>query len=179
MLWDKDSHLSQLTTLKEDDVLAIVGGNLGTLLLFDIKEDHNGLRLADHLAGTGVDGALLEGETFRAETTAPGLHDDGFTIEDGGKEVGLNVGNDRHYGLQTEVGGKHLAKVFVLAKVVVGEIAIVVDVTVGIEVVETNLDVYLAIKDGINCLCFHNENQIQKKFCATTYYLLSMVRKVS
>lgn len=138
-----------MAALEGNDVLAVLFRDGSALLCGYIEEYHNGLRLADYLTALGVDGALLERKTLVSKAGASCLHDNGVAVEDGRVEVGFDVGDDGYNRLQTEVGGEHFTEVLVFAKVVVREVAIVVDVAIGVKVVEANLNVNLAIEMSV------------------------------
>lgn len=137
-----------MAALKGDDVGAILFGDGSTLLLLYIIEDHDCLRLTDNGSCAGVESTLLERETLIPEAAATCLHHNGVTIEDGLAEVCLDIGNDGDNCLQAEIRREHFTEVLILTNIVIREIAVIVDMTIGIQVVEADLDVYLTVKDG-------------------------------
>lgn len=139
-----------LSAFVGDDVLTVLRGNGCRLLCGDIEEDHHRLALAHHLPCGDVDGALLQGKAFISEAAAAGLHHNLVAIEDGLEEVGLDVSNDGDHRLQAEVGREDLAEVLILPEIVIREVAVVVHMTVCVEVIEAYLDIEFAVKYGFH-----------------------------
>ena len=111
-----------------------------------VEENHDGLAFTHHTARRNVYCPLLKRETLVAKTATTSLHDNLVAIEDRGKKISLYISNNGYDVLQTEIRREYLTKILIFAQIVVGKITIVVDMTIGVKVIETDLNIQFAVE---------------------------------
>lgn len=118
---------------------AISGRYFYALVGLAIHTNHNAFSHADDVSVVGVDSTLFKFQTFVAYFCDAGFDDYVVAVVYGFDKVELYVGNDDHNTLLEEDGFERVGKVAFFAQVIIVGIHAVVNMTIGIEIVETNL----------------------------------------